>query len=265
LFKIIPLLILVATDPYQYLFDSLKPKIATCEAFRPSYDSTQLSMDYYVWGKAKEIAPDSVKYYGKYEIDFTHGRYRFDELPDIYFYTFLSSLSFITCTNPGDPYAKIIFNTVDSSIYHFSGSIESFENVIRSSLPNVIKRYKMWDLIYFYLNTLGDNEPYYLIYKIEDYQYFWMQDTTRLPRDFWCTPTEKIREDTEIVRKNLTPPHTKSIKNGYEVNLWTWEYDEGKIENWNFKVTNNEFKLIAHKVLSVKMGPYRPTSILHRD
>ena len=160
---------------------------------------------------------------------------------------------------PKDVYRMILFNVCDSSVYHFGGDLATFSQVMRLYLQQDLLAKEVLEVLEFYLNTLSIENPYYIVGSGDDFQRVYDEHSTGdLEKDTTFYKIWEWQRDKNLVDRFVHPPKAKKLRGGFEIEFYSWEYYDGNIEYWRFKVVAGNVELVKHAVLMERVGPRRP-------
>ena len=183
--------------------------------------------------------------------------YSFRELPFLKLYLLDSGDSWPL--GGSYPYNYLLFNKSDSSLYHFGGDEKTFTQVIKPTLSEVIKENRFLDLIKLYLYSLDDDNLYYALESIQAYENIWQAEIEH----FKGRPYKVDRVDPENIKNDLS-----SVKNIFKpiliekgfwstiVQIYSWEWEDGKVELWEFSISKRRFKVKSRQIILQFAGPH---------
>jgi hypothetical protein len=183
--------------------------------------------------------------------------YSFKELPFLKLYLLFSG----DMINIGRsfPYNYILLNKLDSSLYHFGGDDKTFTAVIKPALSDIIKENKIINLIKLYLYTLNDADFYYALDSIGAYEKIWQKEIEYYkdqPYRIEKVAPENVKNDINRVKSIFKPV---LIKKGFwstTVQIYSWNWRDGNIEQWEVSISKGGFKVKSRKVIIKSVGPH---------
>jgi hypothetical protein len=155
------------------------------------------------------------------------------------------------------PYRQYIFNECDSSLYHFGGDTYRFHQIIKHYFDGGIDSKKLYNYFNLYLNTISVDDPYYILdsasYVNNILHYWWGE-----PVDTMDYPNSIRRNDFEWISKNIEPLYVQQEGNLYYAKLFSWEYDYGRVELWNFIISKDFLQIINRRTIIEDFGYHYP-------
>jgi hypothetical protein len=184
-------------------------------------------------------------------------KYSFKELPFIRLYLLDSGDQMALGRN--FPYNYLLFNVLDSSLYHFGGDEKTFLNVIKPGLPYVIKENKSMELAKMYLYTLYNADFYYTLDSIGVYKIIWQEEVDRYkdaPYKIEEVDPENVKEDMNKVKRIFKPVVIQKSDESIKIQIYSWEWKKGNIERWEFSISRDNFKIENRQVILQSVGPH---------
>jgi len=215
-----------------------------------SIAQTDSNLDNYVLScLIKYVSENSLELSGPYANEITRV-YSFEELPDIRMYYF-----------SGIPAYGALFNTSDSTLYVFGDCISQFSKTLRSYLPQIIDENQFEDIIILYLNSIFIIDAYYIVSSVDDFNKIWDAEFAKPDRPF-VSDTLKIIKPIDLetcskLFKNITIG--KLIDKNriiYSIKVVTWEWLDGAIEEWRFRLSDKVFTVNYRKPIAINKGPW---------
>ena len=179
-------------------------------------------------------------------------KYSFKELPCIEMYIYEGP--------PMTPFTGTLFNTCDSTIYLFKDCAPRFSRVIRKHLPEIIEKNKLLDLVNLYLHASSGGNAYFILSGIEDYRDIWKDAIAEKVLPFLVDTVKIIAEkDIETLRKSVywinIHESGNNNKRFFSIGLRTWEWLGGKIEAWDFRISDRVFEVQTRFPKFLEKGP----------
>ena len=156
-----------------------------------------------------------------------------------------------------DPYLFVLFNTKDSSLYHFGGDTYRFSLVFRNYLKtqidndnNIIK------LLEFYLNTISPDDPYYILKKPAD---LILAYSGYLSYDFGDTiyfPNIETQSSPKFMDEYIRPLLLVREGGRIRAEFYTWDQSYGDLEYWRFEISSEFIQIVERRLVLTQIGPY---------
>lgn len=159
-----------------------------------------------------------------------------------------------------DPYELFLFNKCDSSIYPFETGVVRFSKVVKQYLPEIIDKGQdaIYNLVLLYLNTLSEEDIYYIISSPDDYRKIWEASKWDDVYGKRCFTKDQVEADINSVERVIS--RFEMIKNeegGYiRVGLTTWDRICGSFEYWEIQINDKVFYVHDRFIVSTRKGPY---------
>jgi len=162
-----------------------------------------------------------------------------------------------------NPYLCVLYNTCDSLICPFGGQEENFSNLMKRYLPKIYREKRFVELIDLYVNTLSVLNAYYVIKSMDDYKERWQR---MIDHPIGGEREAEIlrrnsKEDIPLVESVYEPLSIEEIEINdstyYEVILTTWDFWNGRIIIWKFRISKERFEIIDKNVKLEGVGPAR--------
>ncbi len=174
----------------------------------------------------------------------------FDDLPCVKMY--VTNLVPYVFDVDESSYRRYLFNECDSSIYHFGGDTYRYHQIMKHYFDGGIDSIKICNYFNLYLNTISVDDGFYILDSTSFinsilYQYG-RGDTLRYPES-------KEKEDICWVAENTRPPHIRTEGRYYYIRLFSWDYEYGKAEFWQFIINQEFMQIIEYRFLRDDLGP----------
>jgi len=158
---------------------------------------------------------------------------------------------------PEDPYQRVLFNTCDSSVYHFGGDTFRFSKVVRNYLQHWPEKDSALSLLRFYINTLELEDAYYIFKLPSDFDDIckaWVLrdgvlDTFYYPLKIW-------ERDKNIVSRIVEPFAYRSGRCFARIDFYSWDHTYGKIERWRVVMNGEFFQVLERREMVRDIGPH---------
>ena len=154
-------------------------------------------------------------------------------------------------------YRYILFNTCDSTIYHFNGNSSSFSRVFRAYLKQNFNREFIINLLSIFINTLHDFDSYYIIDSVKDYENIFADDKEFNGEKTF--PPERLAPSKRIVEKTIKPIKFIKLNDAFEIEFYSWRWRYHEIDFWRFRVTKDSVILLERKLVAENVNPWNNT------
>ena len=158
-----------------------------------------------------------------------------------------------------DPYEQVLFNTCDSTLYQFGDCTKRFSALVKNYLPDltVKSKNKIAELIKLYLNSLDVNDGYFIVSSLDDYKNIWeyMKERRYFMKKVFTD--DEINRDIISADQYIRPLEIIDSEGSFiTIRVISWELFYGKIESWEFKISDSVFELRYRHLLTSHIGPY---------
>jgi hypothetical protein len=199
-------------------------------------------------------------------------RYYFQTFPEFKLYK--TQGSNVLMSGRGElPFSCALINCIDSSLYFFGGDTISFNILINTFLPKIIKNDLIKDLISLYLYSLSTEFSHYPLFSINNYEDIWISYNLELDNDLarehrekgktsrvrqmMILSEEEVDEDIVAVNRIIKNYSMSIVEDSKVAEIYTWEELDGEIEFWRFKINNESFRILERKTIAKKFGPFK--------
>jgi hypothetical protein len=153
---------------------------------------------------------------------------------------------------------QFLFNKCDSSVYPFGGGAVRYSKFMKAYLPSIIQKgdsaVKALASLYIYSSSIADN--YQIISNSYNFLQIWRDESKIRPALRRSASENEIKNESMLVMHRISEFEAIPKKDYYEVYAATWDQIDGAVEEWRFRVSNNIFELLYHRVIMYNVGPY---------
>jgi hypothetical protein len=191
-------------------------------------------------------------------------KYTFQDLPCITAYSLSPKLYLERyLAQPLIFHGWFLYNKCDIALYYFGDKTESFEQVTKNYLPEIIKKGKFKELLAFYINVQDPEKYYYILDSTAYLAELWTDlkaeyDSLLALNDMMgdsAYSSARMRGDLRKAAKKVKPLSIEQDKNRHKIKLYTWEPYHGTLEYWEFEIKENRFNCRKRKEIIKQLGP----------